>query len=976
MKKTIQIFALALIQLFSSCTGDGESTASITKKSSAIYNGNQSPDPSVVELSDGQMAAIGKVIADTAETSFLCTGTFMGMDTVITAAHCIDDPTITDVYFVLGPDIYQVGLVVQAIDWIPNPLYSSDDPESVGNDIALIFLPPNSIPPFVTPIHINRNMHEDYVGKTVQNVGYGWTAMDDYNEAGARFWTTSEIDTMDMTDGLLMTLGVDTGTCKGDSGGPLLIGGEFPALLGVLHGGTDDCSEDSFYAMTSLNWEFLLSRGWDPPHLLPDAAENTFPEIDCSCYDIGDYTGPITYPVEITAQHPSSPNGRYRVQTESTGIQVQEKNANSVWVDLLWIPFPVDEYRTFSWGFSPDDDRLVTITEKEDDWAYSNMDWYGVVIYDLTNLDSTTLGPYHSAGLGVSFSGHGRYMTIVSLFDGVQTNISIFSAQPPSDQEVATATFLIDPAASPSSSPCSSDSDCGGGGVCAHEIDNDCNQSTDCLPGYSCIDDICVSDEGICTNSSVGVASLGYGPDIMDSRFIYATRDPQNMVGVYLTNLLDESPTPTKILDVNTSALFGFSPCGDLFASMVFGSDNSIYFNKTSNGESLPNRNIPSGFEGGIESLNSKDDGHYFFSTKLFDNDANSACMRIDTGTDQDYDLHPDPDDNCPFLFNPAQEDEDADGVGTECDNCPTQSNQDQANSDTDSLGDACDNCPEIENPDQIDSDGDGWGDPCDDDEAPTWPEGSSLSYRAFWSDAVLLEWAPAQDNIAVVEYQLMMEVIQEDGSAIRQPVGDPVDATTPLKRFLGNLDEHTYYTFAVEASDARGNWTQDGPTIHIQTDCDVWQNVTLRACTFGHPGNPTGEICSDRMDFYASIDTLVSWPGYLEVTNNTLCYFRPQIQLLGSSPDVFSFSDNYCSEIGGLDPGESCIVWFDFSPEGVMESSAEISVRFSHRINDQNTSYTFTPIPVIGHVVDTPSPQAPTWPYLQRLTESRERPS
>ncbi len=117
---------------------------------------------------------------------------------------------------------------------------------------------------------------------------------------------------------------------------------------------------------------------------------------------------------------------------------------------------------------------------------------------------------------------------------------------------------------------------------------------------------------------------------------------------------------------------------------------------------------------------------------------------------DTDDDGVADPNDNCPFDYNPLQEDSDTDLLGDACDNCPFVYNPAQENMDADpnhpgydpnnpdTMGDACDpdidgdgfdnnfadpndpnddNCWYVYNPDQLDTDGNGQGDACDNDD-------------------------------------------------------------------------------------------------------------------------------------------------------------------------------------------------------------------------------------------------------------------
>ena len=85
------------------------------------------------------------------------------------------------------------------------------------------------------------------------------------------------------------------------------------------------------------------------------------------------------------------------------------------------------------------------------------------------------------------------------------------------------------------------------------------------------------------------------------------------------------------------------------------------------------------------------------------------ACDPLnDKDGDGVADLGAQPEDNCPFVHNPTQADQDADGLGDACDNCRGVFNPQQRDLNYNGVGDACDRHTDADQDGLVDAD-----DPC-----------------------------------------------------------------------------------------------------------------------------------------------------------------------------------------------------------------------------------------------------------------------
>ena len=90
---------------------------------------------------------------------------------------------------------------------------------------------------------------------------------------------------------------------------------------------------------------------------------------------------------------------------------------------------------------------------------------------------------------------------------------------------------------------------------------------------------------------------------------------------------------------------------------------------------------------------------------------------------------------------------------------------------------------------------------------APTWPDGSKIETSNIDATSMTLKWTAAQDTAGVTSYK-----IYQDGVEIGSVNG------STLYYDVSGLISATEYTFKIEAGNADGLWSQDGPSVQAIT--------------------------------------------------------------------------------------------------------------------------------------------------------------
>ncbi|XP_044255014.1 trypsin-7-like isoform X2 [Tribolium madens] len=187
------------------------------------------------------------VVALLSHTRYICTGSVITPSHVITAAHCTYTRQASELFIRAGSSLRKSGGVVVAVSLIIN--HPSFNSKNMDYDVSVLkLLQPLTYSQFIAPIPLANQSHSWSPGTPALVSGWGFTKVGQTEDSRELQATMIELKNAKICDeefvpytltprmlcGGLLEQGKNS--CKGDSGGPLIING---LLAGIVSWGAE-----------------------------------------------------------------------------------------------------------------------------------------------------------------------------------------------------------------------------------------------------------------------------------------------------------------------------------------------------------------------------------------------------------------------------------------------------------------------------------------------------------------------------------------------------------------------------------------------------------------------------------------------------------------------------------------------------------------------------------------------------------------